>query len=236
MPFDILLFDLDGTLYDQANGYEDHIHNNIFKFMVEAKGGKFDKITTIDEAKHYWAPIFAKYNLTKRGLLGEGYELDIEEYDRFIRQGASNFIKKDPELREFLLSLPQKRKIIFTNAPEESAHEILNLLGVSDLFEAVLGTSFLDHKICKPEPEAFEKVMNHIGVAESDYHKLCFFEDSFKNLAAGKKLGLGTVFVSSSTLTAEGRSTNDLVQFQAVIESKVGMGLKKLLPELWDRD
>ncbi|KAL3936383.1 MAG: hypothetical protein SGBAC_008292 [Bacillariaceae sp.] len=202
--------------------------------MVESKGGKFDQINTSEEAKHYWTPIFAKYNLTKRGLLGEGYDFDIEEYDRYIRQGASNFIKKDPELREFLLSLPQKRKIIFTNAPEESAHEILNILGVSDLFEAVLGTTFLQHKICKPEVEAFEKVMNCIGVAKSEYHKVCFFEDSFKNLAAGKKLGLGTVFVSSSTMIAEGRSVNDLAQFQAVIEGKVGMGLKKLLPQLWD--
>ena len=234
MPYEILLFDLDGTLYDQDNGYENNIHNNVLKFMVDAKGGKFDKIHTIEEAKREWKPIFAKYNLTKRGLLGEGYEFDISEYDRFIRQGAPNFIRKDPELREFLLSLRQKRKFIFTNAPEESAYEILNLLGVADLFEAVLGTSFLEHRICKPEMEAFEKVLNQIGVAKSDCHKVCFFEDSFKNLEAGKKLGFGTVFVSSSTMTAEGRSIDDLAQFDAVIEKKVGVDLKKMLPELWE--
>jgi pyrimidine 5'-nucleotidase len=233
MTFDMLLFDLDGTLYDQDNGYENNIHSNIFEFMVQATGGKFDKISTIEEARYCWQPIFNKYNLTKRGLLGEGYIFDTIEYDKFIRKGASKFIQQDPELRAFLQSLPQKRKVIFTNAPEESAHEILDLLGVADLFESVLGTEFLQNKVCKPEKEAFVRVLNHLGVPESEYKRVCYFEDSFKNLVAGKKLGFTTVFVSSSTLANEGRSADDLSQFDAVVERKVGMGLKEILPSLW---
>ena len=230
MPFDLLLFDLDGCLYDQSNGYEDNIHANIFKFMAEKLG-----LGSIEEAKIRWKPIFDKYNLTKRGLLGEGYVFDTVEYDKFIRQGAPNFISRDPDLRSFLQSLPQKRKVIFTNAPEESAHEILNLLGVSDLFDAVLGSDFLQNKVCKPERLAFEMVLNHLGVQEKDYNKVCYFEDSFKNLVEGKKLGFGTVFVSSSTLESEGRSRNELSQFDAVIEKKVGMGLKLSFPSLWEK-
>jgi pyrimidine 5'-nucleotidase len=230
--FDLLLFDLDGTLYDQSNGYEDNVHGNIFKYMVQAKGGKFDQISTIEEAKMKWHPIFEKYNLTKRGLLGEGYVFDNVEYDRFIRQGAKKFITKDPELRIFLESLPQ-RKVIFTNAPEESANEILDLLGVADLFEAVLGTDFLQHRICKPEKEAFARVLNHLGVKKSDYHRVCYFEDSFKNLEAGKDLGFGTIFILSTTLESEGRSRGALSKFDAVINGKVGMGLKNIFPKLW---
>ena len=48
---DILLFDLDGTLYDHSCGYEEEIHSNIFKFMVETEGGKFNAITTLQEAQ-----------------------------------------------------------------------------------------------------------------------------------------------------------------------------------------
>ena len=44
---DVLLFDLDGTLYDHACGYEQEIHSNIYDFMVQSKGGKFDAITTL---------------------------------------------------------------------------------------------------------------------------------------------------------------------------------------------
>ena len=232
MPsFDLLLFDLDGTLYDQSCGYEHHIHNNIFRYMVEKTGSKFDSITTIEEAKTAWQPIFDKYNLTKRGLLGEGYEFDGAAYDRYIRRGAENFIRKDPELREFLEALPQQRKVIFTNAPETSAHEILSLLGVEDMFEAVLGTDFLESKICKPERAAFEKVLKFCG--NVDPSRVCFFEDSFKNLRAGKDVGFATVFVQSTTLKNEGRSPTELSQFDAVVDGKVNIALRDTMPSLF---
>ena len=227
---ELLLFDLDGTLYDHACGYEEEIHANIFRFMVQQTGGKFDGIQSVAEAERVWTPIFAKYNLTKRGLIGEGYVFDGNEYDRFIRKGPDKYIKADPELREFLLSLPQKRKVIFTNAPEASAHEILALLGVEHLFECVLGTEFLENKVCKPEAAAFQKVLNYLDVPAN---KICYFEDSFKNLEAGKSLGMQTVFVTSATLKNEGRSLEELDQFDAVVERKVGIILKNLLPGLW---
>jgi putative hydrolase of the HAD superfamily len=227
---ELLLFDLDGTLYDQACGYEDEVHSNIFKFMAESTGGKFDEISNVEEAKIVWKPIFDKYNLTKRGLVGEGYVFDSMVYDKFVRQGASKYIRRDPDLRLFLESLPH-RKVIFTNAPESSANEILDLLGVSDLFEAVLGTDFLQNKVCKPERASFEKVLHHLDVAPN---RVCYFEDSFKNLQAGKELGFTTVFITSETLENEGRSKEELSQFDAVVENKVEMSLKQQLPYLWD--
>ena len=228
---ELLLFDLDGTLYDHACGYEEEIHKNIFRYMAQKSGGKFDAINSVEEAERVWTPIFAKYNLTKRGLIGEGYVFDGDDYDRFIRKGADKYIKADPELREFLTNLPQTRKVIFTNAPESSAHEILGLLGVADLFECVLGTEFLENKVCKPELEAFEKVLNYLQVPAD---KICYFEDSFKNLLAGKELGMQTVFVTSATMTNEGRSVEDLEQFDAIVEKKVGDSLRDQLPNLWE--
>jgi putative hydrolase of the HAD superfamily len=233
MAIDLLLFDLDGTLYDQSCGYEDEVHSNIFKFMAESKGGKFDDISSVEEAEIVWGPIFDKYNLTKRGLLGEGYIFDSVEYDTFVRKGASKYFKHDPDLRLFLESLPQ-RKVIFTNAPESSANEILKLLGVADLFEAVLGTEFMQNKVCKPEREAFQMVLDHLGVSSQHYDRVCYFEDSFKNLQAGKEIGFQTVFVKSATLSNEGVSENELSHFDAVMEGKVGMGLKSQMPSLWD--
>lgn len=229
-PIKLLLFDLDGTLYDQACGYEEEIHANIFRYMAEQTGGKFDDIKSVEEAERVWTPIFAKYNLTKRGLIGEGYIFDGNAYDTFIRRGAEKYIKADPGLREFLISLPQQRKVIFTNAPESSAHEILGLLGVADLFECVLGTEFLENKICKPERAAFDKALSFLKVPADE---TCYFEDSFKNLVAGKELGMQTVFVTSATLKNEGRSLAELSQFDAVVEKKVGISLKEKLPSLW---
>lgn len=247
---DILLFDLDGTLYDHACGYEQEVHSNIFEFMVKKNGGKFDAITTLDEAQRAWKPIFDKYNLTKRGLIGEGYVFDSRHYDSFVRKGAEKYFSKDDELRSFLQSFPSRmKKIIFTNAPESSANEILTLLGVRDLFSEVLGTEFLESKVCKPEPEAFSKVLNHLYSAHNhcptpplsslEYNnrnrRICYFEDSFKNLRAGKELGFRTVFVTSETLQNEGKSCLELQaeQFDAVLEKRVNMSLQSKLPQLW---
>lgn len=233
MSIDWLLFDLDGTLYDQNCGYEEELHSNIFKFMAETTGGKFDEISNVDEAKRVWEPIFQKYNLTKRGLLGEGYVFDSLEYDTFVRQGAQKYIKADPPLRSFLESLPQ-RKIIFTNAPESSANEILELLGVRDQFEAVLGTEFMQNTVCKPERQAFQMVLDYLDIKPSHHHRVCYFEDSFKNLCAGSELGFQTVFIKSATLRNEGRSEEELSQFDAVLDGKVGMELRAQMPSLWD--
>lgn len=165
---EVLLFDLDGTLYDNACGYADTIHQQIFQFMVETKGGKFDAITTVAQAEAIWAPIYNKYNLTKRGLIGEGYIFDSHQYDTYIRRGAAKYISKDPQLRRFLQSFPSRmQKVIVTNAPESSAIEILELLGVRDLFKEVLGTDFFGPTVCKPEPEAFQKVLQHLGLVQS---------------------------------------------------------------------
>lgn len=233
----VLLFDLDGTLYDQNCGYVRRVHSNIFDFLVQQTGGKFDEITDRETAIRIWTPIFQKYNLTKRGLLGEGYVFDTNAYDTFIRQGAEDYLHPDPELRKFLTSIPCARKVIFTNAPETSAREILQILGVEDLFEAVLGTDFLEHRICKPEVAAFHKVLEYLQVPPEDYGRVWFFEDSYKNLQVGKQvLGFRTVFVQSSlTLEGEGKQALDFEQFDAIIAPKVDMKLKEQVPELWNK-
>jgi FMN phosphatase YigB (HAD superfamily) len=56
----LLLFDLDGTLYDRANGYMDELRSNIIQFMLVSTGGKFDAISTVEEAKIVWQPLFEK--------------------------------------------------------------------------------------------------------------------------------------------------------------------------------
>jgi len=237
MKFDLLLFDLDGTLYDQACGYEANIHANIFEFMAQAKGTKFDRISTVEEAKIAWQPVFDKYNLTKRGLLAEGYEFDTKGYDRCIRHGVSRYIPKQPaeDLRLFLESLPTERKVIFTNAPEESANEILEWLGVKDLFETVLGSDFMGDALCKPERAAFDKVLTHLGIPQADsYPNICYFEDSFKNLEAGRALGFAAVFVVCPTLQNEGRSEEELSRFDAIVPAQVSMSLKETFPDLWE--
>ena len=118
------------------------------------------------------------------------------------------------------------------SSDEASANEILSLLGVADLFECVLGTEFMRNEVCKPERKAFDMVLEYLKIEPS---AVCYFEDSFKNLLAGKALGMQTVFVTSSTLKNEGKTVDDLDQFDAVVEGKVGESSKLKLPSLRDK-
>ena len=206
------------------SGYTDHIHQNIYEFMVN-NGGPSNSIKTLADAKKAWAPIFSKWNLTKRGLKHEGWTFDSTDYDTFIRKGADKFIKPSPSLRSTLLSLPQK-KVLFTNSPEASARECLSLLGVLDCFEFIAGTDFQNNEHCKPELEAFEKVLEKLSVKKGDEHKICYFEDSFKNLERGREMGMRTVFVRSETLEKEGRDGSETDRFDVVLND-VGLDLKE---------
>ena len=52
-----LLFDLDGTLYPADNGYQDHCHGNIFRYVVDKLG-----FEDVKKAEVYWRDAFKKYN------------------------------------------------------------------------------------------------------------------------------------------------------------------------------
>jgi len=218
VPVTTLLFDMDGCLYS-CPSFLTHIHENIFKFMVSQTGSKFDPITTIDEAKAVWAPIFAKYNLTKRGLQGEGYVFDETSYDDFIRQGLENFIQPNPDLRALIMSLPQARKAVLTNCPERHAVTTLELLGIRDCFDDVFGTDFMG-PMCKPARGVFEKTLEALGNPRPG--EVAFFEDSFVNLQAGKELGFRTVFVKSEASEGgENRSDADVAHFDCACNTVV---------------
>ena len=57
---------------------------------------------------------------------------------------------------------------------------------------------------CKPEEEAFLKVLKDIDPENKlQYKKICMFEDSFKNLVTANRLGMSTVFIDSIITSAE---------------------------------
>ena len=63
-----VLFDLDGTLYSNANGYRKHVIGRLFSFMHEHLG-----IPRSTPAESIWRPLFDKYHQSERGFREEGY-------------------------------------------------------------------------------------------------------------------------------------------------------------------
>ncbi|XP_064958666.1 uncharacterized protein C24B11.05-like isoform X2 [Musa acuminata AAA Group] len=130
--YDCLLFDLDDTLYPLSSGVASECLKNIGDYMVERLGIEERKISDLCNL------LYKNYGTTMAGLRAIGYELDYNDYHSFVH-GRLPYgkLKPDPVLRHLLLSLPI-RKVIFTNADEVHAAEVLQRLGLEDCFQGII--------------------------------------------------------------------------------------------------
>lgn len=77
--------------------------------------------------------------------------------------------------------------------------------------------------VCKPSEYAIEQALK---IANLDPHKIIFFDDSVRNILAGKRVGLDTVLVGTSHRPKGGADY--------ALESI--HNLREALPELWEAD
>nr|AAM65114.1 unknown [Arabidopsis thaliana] len=246
--YDCLLFDLDDTLYPLSSGIARECGNNIKDYMTEKLGIPKDKIVELSDL------LYKNYGTTMAGLRAIGYEFDYDEYHSFVhgRLPYDN-IKPDLVLRSLLLSLPL-RKVIFTNADRVHAAKALKKLGLEDCFEGIIcfETLNLMHTnaasnnseifdivghfnrsepvgslpktpvVCKPSESAIEKALE---IANIDPNRTLFFEDSVRNVQAGKRVGLYTVLVGKSTKVKGADYALENIH-----------NMKEAIPELWESD
>uniref|UniRef100_A0A0D9X1W8 Uncharacterized protein n=1 Tax=Leersia perrieri TaxID=77586 RepID=A0A0D9X1W8_9ORYZ len=243
--FDCLLFDMDDTLYPLSLGINLACRKNIEDYMLNK--------LQIEESlvPKMCLDLYREYGTTMAGLKVLGYDFDYDDFHAFCH-GTLPYekLKPDPVLRQLLLSLPQ-RKIIFTNSDKAHAATVLKKLGLEDCFEGIIcfetlnpssdqeedsdntdggssspgsDSSASNHKriLCKPSLESMEAV---IEIAKLDAKKTVFFDDSPRNIAAGKAAGFHTVIVGSSTVVAGADVGLESIH-----------NIKEALPELWEND
>ncbi|XP_057867239.2 uncharacterized protein C24B11.05 [Cryptomeria japonica] len=236
--YDCLLFDLDDTLYPVSSGLAAACTKNIGDYVVQKLGVDKNKVT------EFCREMYKNYGTTMAGLRAVGYEFDYDDYHSFVhgRLPYEN-LKPDPVLKSLLLSMPQ-RKIIFTNGDKVHAAKVLSRLGLEDCFEGVICFETLNSHpepaknnnswdtpiafmprtpvICKPSINAMERA---IQVANADPQRTIFFDDSTRNIAAGKRAGLHTVLVGASNRTEGADFALESIH-----------NLKEALPEIWEDD
>ena len=87
------------------------------------------------------------------------------------------------------------RKIVFSNAPLHYTEAVLDLTGIADCFDAVYSVERIRFQP-KPAPAGF----HHLLRAERLNPRRCIMvEDTLPNLKTAKRLGMKTVWVSTST-------------------------------------
>ncbi|GMP56456.1 hypothetical protein CsSME_00020939 [Camellia sinensis var. sinensis] len=224
-PFDCILFDLDDTLYPSKAGLGQATKRNIEDFLVEKCGFPETQASTLR------VELFKTYGSTLAGLRALGYDIDADDYHSFVHGRLPyDSIKPDAPLRNLLRSINQ-RKIVFTNSDRNHAMKALDRLGIRDCFELIICFETLNPNLSKSTrldefpvvlKPSLDAIKTAIDVAEVDPCRTLFLDDSVRNVAAGKALGLRTVLVGKSGKIKEADYALETVN-----------NLAQAIPEIW---
>jgi putative hydrolase of the HAD superfamily len=182
----VLFIDLDDTLYPSDSGIWGMIRERMQQYMLDEMGFPPEEVPTL---RHR---LWKQYGTTLRGLQME-YEVDMADFLDYVHDiPVEEHLQPDPELSQFLNSLPQ-RKFIFTNAHTTHAKRVMDLLEVTDQFEGIIDIYAISPH-CKPQLEAFHTALKIVNSAPE--HCL-LVDDSPGNLATAKALDMKTVSIGS---------------------------------------
>ncbi len=181
---DVLLFDLDNTLYPAEKQLFNLIDVRINRYMTEIVGIPAPQVDAL--RREYWR----LYGVTLQGLIRH-HAVDPEDYLHYVHDiDVTSRLTPDLPLREVLNKLPQ-RKAVFTNGSVCHADRVLSALGIEDMFEKIYDIRVAAYQP-KPYPEPYHAVLEEMD-ARAD--QCIMIEDSRDNLQTAKNLGMGTILV-----------------------------------------
>ena len=243
-----LVFDIDDTLYPVTNGFTEHRLNDVFlHYCVERLG--FECTSAAEEFRR---PYFEKYHSSLKLLnvaSAEGTLPPLEDGTRRVfdqddlisywteRCQFTTYIKPDPKLVQAFSSLrseaPDLVLVAFSNGPRKYCLRILETLGIESFFEGGLVFAVDDIlPLCKPQPEAFEKVLETIGCVNRA--EAVMFEDSMKNIRAAKACGMRTVLIDAGDTPSFQGDSPDAADPAVDVVLRQANELKDRLPCLWE--
>lgn len=188
----VLLLDLDETLYPRDNGVLARVDARINAYLRDRIGIPEHEVDAVRRR------LRDGHGTTLRGLEAR-YRVDAEEYLAHVHHvDLSDLLGPEPLLRELLDRIPE-RKLVFTNAPRYHAEQVLRLLDVADAFEGVLTLEDLEFRP-KPDPRAFAVACARAGV---DARDCCFVDDTRANVLAALRSGMRGVWVAEGAPDGE---------------------------------
>ena len=212
MSFDLIIFDLDDTLYSHDNGLLRKVGRRIQVWLCDQLGLAWEEAILL--RREY----FCQYGTTLGGLVVH-HDVDVRDYLTFVHDvPVGEYVGPNPALAAMLASIPL-RKAVYTNATVEYSERVLQALGVADCFEQVIGIEEVGLRN-KPCLDAYEQMLALLG---AQGRECIMVEDAARNLQPAKALGMTTVLV--------GEETGGCVDF--VVESvlEVEQVVKRLMEE-----
>jgi putative hydrolase of the HAD superfamily len=188
MPYKLILFDMDETLYPRNTTLMPQVTQRIMQFMVDKVG------MTPEQSASQRRAYRERYGTALRGLMEDGHlpsQASVDEYLDYVHDiPLEGVLMPDPAVREMLLKLPLRRGVL-TSSNIEQAERVLRYLNIHDCFEHVIDIRAVNF-VNKPHPQAYEIALNRFGVKPQE---TIFVEDMAMNTKPAKAMGLTTILV-----------------------------------------
>ena len=183
--YQYLLFDLDGTLTDSAEGITNSAAYALQKFGISVA----DKTTLYPFIGPPLVDSFQKYY----GFSPEKAELATEYYREYFRDRGILENRLYDGIPQALEALKSKGKalILATSKPEPFAKRILEHFGLSEYFTLIVGASF-DHSRAE-KWDVIEYALNAMQI--TDRQKAVMIGDRKHDIIGAKKTGLDSIGV-----------------------------------------
>nr|WP_240647991.1 pyrimidine 5'-nucleotidase [Pararobbsia silviterrae] len=185
----VWLFDLDNTLH--------HASHAIFPRMNVAMTDFIERELNLAraEADALRSAYTRRYGAVLIGLMRR-HDIDaaafLEEVHRF--DALDQLVRFERGVRQALLRLPG-RKILFTNAPEDYARAVLDIIGIHDVFERVVAVEHMRDRRgwrSKPDRGMLRRTLRQL---QATHRETVLVEDTRSHLKHYKRTGLKTVWM-----------------------------------------
>jgi putative hydrolase of the HAD superfamily len=189
MSDDVLLFDLDGTLYPSWVGTEREIIPSLRAEVRQSLD------LSEDEAVALIRQMSRKYGYSIKGLIEEQLVADpVALVERIYGRIDRSKIQPRPQLTTAFSQLgATHRVVVLTNSSRGHAEDVLRRLELHDYVQVIFGIQDIGYEL-KPARNVYLRVGQALGVDPAEF---IYFDDSVRNLHTAWKMGSRCILVGN---------------------------------------
>jgi len=183
----VLVWDLDGTLYQEIPEIKEGIHANAIKLVSKARKISHEK------AKALLQETYEKLGTLTQALIDLGVEKSYALSDEWYSGVQLKYLKRDERLVQLFVKLKSWRHLIETNGARRLTIKKLKRLGLElSTFEKIFTNADM-FGVLKPDLLPFQKVLEYTRLPAQAH--LMIGDRDRTDLEPARKLGMKTCLV-----------------------------------------
>lgn len=191
----VLVWDFDGTLYNEIPTAKQEIQNNVIQLISRSQK------TSLAKAKQLFLKHYLRFNSSSRVLIHFGINRDYVLKGEWYGRTQLRHIKKDKKIKAMFEKLKSFRHILSTNATLVNTKKKLGKLGLSPkVFEKFFCHADLSG-VLKPDPRAFGEILKYLQLPPEQV--LYIGDREQTDLEPAKKMGMHTCLVWGESKAAD---------------------------------